>query len=171
LQSNDLARFGITLSGAYEVNAGTIPSEPYSDKMLYGNVIRVGDSANFATPTVGEGIRIAIKFGRLLGPALARALARNDRSGLVDYEVQCKKTLKTNYYFGYVANKKIATYAIDEWDASVRRLSRLTEYEITCLLRSEFPAKMAFRVIWRNVWRKLAAKLSRKAPTDHHDAA
>ena len=70
LASDDVQRFGLDLSGEYEVNAGTLPSIAYDPELVFGNVIRVGDSANFATQTVGEGIRICMDHGEAFGRAL-----------------------------------------------------------------------------------------------------
>lgn len=47
------AQYDIQISEDYEVNSGIIPSIPYDPKLVYGNVVRTGGAANFATPTVG----------------------------------------------------------------------------------------------------------------------
>lgn len=65
--------FGIDLPAEHSTHGGILPSVAYDSKLVSGNVIRVGDSANFATPTVGEGIRTCIEFGRILGESLGRA--------------------------------------------------------------------------------------------------
>ena len=91
LASDDVQRFGLDLSGEYEVNAGTLPSIAYDPELVFGNVIRVGDSANFATPTVGKGIRICMDHGEALGRALGETIRTNDPAPLKRYEADCKK--------------------------------------------------------------------------------
>ncbi|WP_417270842.1 NAD(P)/FAD-dependent oxidoreductase [Celeribacter sp.] len=150
-----LESYGLELGPPVQVNAGIIPSVPYDPKLVFGNVIRVGDTANFATPTVGEGIRIAIKFGRILGERLSETLAQGCRSPLVRYELECRKALKRNYSFGFTANERIATYDADDWDKSLDRLSRLDEDEVVSLVKSEFTLSMMIKAVGKQVRHKL----------------
>ncbi|MFC1536882.1 NAD(P)/FAD-dependent oxidoreductase [Pseudomonadota bacterium] len=139
-------RFGIVIPDDYKVNAGIIPSVIYEEKLVFGNAIRIGDSANFATPAVGEGIRIAIKFGRLLGLELSNKI-NGDEKALNRYQEACTKEFKRNYNLGFLINKRITQYSIKQWDQSVRRLSRLTALEMTQMLRHQFDWKVVIRVI------------------------
>lgn len=147
-------RYNIEIPEDYEVNSGIIPSIPYDPKLVYGNVVRTGDAANFATPTVGEGIRIAIEFGRKLGAEITAHL-NGDTKALGRYEWDAKRTFKRDYKFGFMMNKRIAGYTPARWDKSVKRLSRLSELEMTALVRSNFH----WRTIARTVWLSLLAKL------------
>jgi len=147
-------RYGIEIPEHYEVHAGVIPSTPYEEKLVYGSVIRTGDSANFATPTVGEGIRIAIEFGRMLGIELGAHIA-GDASALPRYEKACKKTFKRDYHFGLMMNKRIASYTPERWDRAVKRLSRLNEMDVTRMLRCRFNTMMVLRTIWLSLKGKL----------------
>jgi digeranylgeranylglycerophospholipid reductase len=150
-------RYGIEIPDKYEINAGIIPSVSYDEKLVYESIIRTGDSANFATPTVGEGIRIAIEYGRLLGRELG-AFIQGDRNALSRYESTCAKVFKRNYKFGFMMNKRIASYTPERWDRSVSRLSRLSEVEMTQLVRSCFSTQM----ILRTMWLALLGKFKRK---------
>lgn len=147
-------RYNIEIPEDYEVNSGIIPSIPYDPKLVYGNVVRTGDAANFATPTVGEGIRIAIEFGRKLGTEIT-AYLDGDTTALRRYERDAERTFKRDYKFGFMMNKRIAGYAPERWDKSVKRLSRLSELEMTALVRSNFH----WRTIARTIWLSLLAKL------------
>ncbi len=147
-------RYDIEIPEDYDVNSGIIPSIPYDPKLVFGNVVRTGDAANFATPTVGEGIRIAIEFGRKLGAAITAHLD-GDGSALRRYEIEAERRFKRDYRFGFMMNKRIAGYAPERWDKSVKRLSRLSELEMTALVRSNF----GLRTIARTVWLSLLAKL------------
>jgi digeranylgeranylglycerophospholipid reductase len=148
------ARFGIEIPDEYDVNAGIIPSVPYDAKLVFGPIVRTGDAANFATPTVGEGIRIVIEFGRILGTELTACL-NGDQSALKRYERAAHNRFRTDYHFGLMMNKRIAKYTPDRWDKSVRRLSRLSEAEMTALVRSEF----RLRTIARTIWLSIVAKM------------
>lgn len=159
LASDAPTRMGLTLDGPpLHVNAGTLPSIAYDPKLVYGRVIRCGDSANFATPTVGEGIRICMDLGRALGVALGEALASGSDAPLMRYERDCQKALARNYRTGFAANLRISAYKPEDWDRSVRRLSRLSERQLVALLRSEFTAS----IILGSAWRSLKARVKRK---------
>lgn len=146
-------RYGIEIPETYETNAGIIPSTPYEEKLVYGSVIRTGDSANFATPTVGEGIRLAIEYGRLLGQELGHYIQGDDKA-LVRYEAACNKTFKRDYKFGFMMNQRIASYTPERWDKSVKRLSRLSEVEMTQMVRSNFSLGMILRTAWLSLCAK-----------------
>jgi digeranylgeranylglycerophospholipid reductase len=118
--------FGLDLTGEYEVNAGTLPSIAYDPELVFGSVIRVGDSANFATPTVGEGIRICMDHGEALGRALGETIRANDPVPLKTYEADCKKALAHNYHFDFLANKRFSLYSAKDWNKSILLISHLS---------------------------------------------
>ncbi|MEP3299658.1 MAG: NAD(P)/FAD-dependent oxidoreductase [Pseudoruegeria sp.] len=142
LQSNAPARMGLTPGPILQVNAGTLPSEPYDPQLVYGNIVRTGDSANFATPTVGEGLRLVIEYGRLLGECLNAHLQQGDPLALKRYEAVCAKAFVHNYRIGFATNRRIARYAPADFDATVHRIASLSEQEAVALIRSEFPQAM-----------------------------
>lgn len=156
LESSALAKFGIEIDGdPLTVNAGTLPSVSYEPKLVFGNVIRVGDSANFATPTVGEGIRICIEMGEFLGQQLSQAIKENASKPLSLYEKKCRKTFLKDYWLGFQVNKRIASFTMSDWDRNVRRLSRLEENQVASLLRSEFSPVLALTTFWKIIGRKI----------------
>ena len=63
-----------------EFHYGLIPNDGLSRKTVYDNLILVGDSAGQANPLVLEGIRYAIKFGRIAGEVASKAIKANDTS-------------------------------------------------------------------------------------------
>lgn len=147
LASGVAEKFGADLSGPYSVNGGILPSVPYDSKLVFGNVIRVGDSANFATPTLGEGIRICIEFGQILGQALGRTLATGRRGPLKSYERKCRRRLWKDYALGFIVNRRAAqNYGRAEWNASVARMQRLEPDLVAEALRSEFRTAKAVRM-------------------------
>lgn len=153
-ESGAADRFGLGLPAEMETHAGVIPSVPYDPKLRFGNLIRVGDSANMATPTVGEGIRIAIQEGRALGTALGKHMA-GELHALARWERVAARTYQRNYRYGFMMNRRIAGYAPARWDKSIARLARLGEAEMVAAVRSEF----GLRLIARTVALSLAAKL------------
>lgn len=159
LASPALEKFDIKISDKpLETNAGIIPSIAYDPKLVFGNIIRVGDSANFATPTVGEGIRICIEMGELLGRQLGKAIKSNSTKPLAEYEKKCRKAFSKNYLIGFLSNKKMSTYAPNDWDSSIRRIRRLNENQVTALIRSEFSASMALSALWKLIKHKITPR-------------
>lgn len=157
-QSGFLKDQGLTLGARIHVNAGVIPSVAYDPQLVFDRVIRVGDTANFATPTVGEGIRMAIEFGRDLGAALGQAALTNRAAPLKRYERRCAKRFKRNYRIGFAANQRISKYDAAQWDRSVRRLSRLSEAEVIALIRSEYTVGLMLRGVAKYLKAKLFSR-------------
>lgn len=147
-------RFGLSIPRDYETNAGIIPSVAFDPQLVFGTVIRVGDAANMATPTVGEGIRIAIAEGRALGGALGAALGGDGRA-LKRWERAAARRYARDYRFGLMMNRRIAGYTPERWDRSVRRLARLGEDQMTALVRSRFSAGQIARTVALSLWAKL----------------
>ncbi len=147
VQDGHAARYGIEIPEDYEVNAGIIPSVPYESKLVYDTIIRTGDAANFASPTVGEGIRMAIEQGRHLGRDLS-AFINGDKTAFTRYETRAAKKYARDYKYGYLMNQRIAGYTPDRWDQAVRRLARLSEREVTQMLRSNFSAGLILRTLY-----------------------
>ncbi|MDC1482322.1 hypothetical protein N8146_08595 [Ascidiaceihabitans sp.] len=137
------------------MNAGTLPPVAYDPELVFGNVIRVDDSANFATPTVGEGIRICMDHGEALGRALGETIRTNDPTPLKRYEADCKKTLARNYHFCFLANKRFSLYSAKDSDQIIRRISHLSESDLVALLRSEFTMKMILKATYKMLKQKL----------------
>jgi len=167
MANNPEERFGIDLSGDYTVNSGILPSIAYESKLVYGNVIRVGDSANFATPTMGEGIRICIEFGRLLGENLGKTVKSGNRWHLWKYEWTCRIRLQKDYFFGFLMNTRgTQILSSDQWDRSILRMKTVDPEMFMQTLRSEFRFKKMFLIVFfsakgriQNRFRNLASKL------------
>lgn len=150
-----LERHDLRLGDQLRNNAGIIPSVPYDRRLVFDRVIRCGDSANFATPTVGEGIRQAIEFGRLLGNRLGASLAENSTAPLRDYERAARRRFARDYRLGFMTNQRMAHYTPDDWDRSIRRIARLSEHEMAMLLRSEFTPRALLRTAVKQLWHKI----------------
>ncbi|SFR33569.1 Dehydrogenase (flavoprotein) [Litoreibacter janthinus] len=138
LDGNALERMGLPHPENFHVNAGILPSVPYDTQLVYGNVVRVGDSANMATPTLGEGIRICIEQGRALGLALGQRSA----PALSQWERAVRRKLALQYRIGFEANRRAAAYGPDDWDRSIARMRTLPSEDLLRFFRNDFTAKM-----------------------------
>lgn len=156
-----LDRLGLTLNGTPVVHGGILPSVAYDEKLVFGKVIRMGDAANFATPTVGEGIRICIDLGRVLGRQLGRAVQTRRDGPLRAYERQCRRKLKRDYKRGFVVNTRAARYTSENWNASVRRMGMLGPDAVVATLRGEFPTLKIARLMLGIIRPYLRARLRR----------
>ncbi len=155
-------RFGIDLSDEHDVNGGILPSVPYENRLVFGNVIRVGDSANFATPTLGEGIRFSIEFGRLLGESLGRTIESGRRGHLWRYQWKCQRRFWLDYRLGFAVNRRAATtYRRQEWNRAVARMRRMDPNLLAETFRSEFRASKIARMGWSVLHRRLQRRLRR----------
>ncbi|MEM6409539.1 MAG: NAD(P)/FAD-dependent oxidoreductase [Pseudomonadota bacterium] len=151
LASNQLERMGIPRPDGQHINAGTIPSVAYERQLVYGDVIRVGDSANMATPTLGEGIRICIEQGYLLGEALSVGTPKALRL----WERQATRRFALNYRVGFWINKAAARYTVRNWERSLKRMERMPGHELVAYFRSEFTPGMLLRRVCLLLWRKM----------------
>ncbi len=159
-------RFGIDLSGEHSTNGGILPSVAYEPKLVFGNVIRVGDSANFATPTIGEGIRTCIEFGRDLGESLGRSAKSGWRWPLWRYQWRCNRRLRLNYALGFVINQRIASFTPEQWNASIARIGRIDPNAVRAILCSQFSLRKTIRMalpIIRNRARSRLRRLGARA--------
>lgn len=148
LRSDALKRFGLDQPRDYHVNSGILPSVAFDKQMVFGNVIRVGDSANMATPVLGEGIRHCIEQGRALGEALSSG-------DLTAWERDAGRKFGLRYKMGFAANQRAAGYGPRDWDRSIARMERLPAHEVTAFLRNDFTAPMIARRAAAELWRRL----------------
>lgn len=162
-------RLGLKLEGEPIVHSGILPSVAYDDRLVFGNVIRVGDSANFATPTMGEGIRICIELGRLLGEQLGIAVKTGRHRPLKVYEHRCRRKLGRDYKWGFLVNTRAAKYTHKQWDAAVRRMGHLGPDALVATFRGEFPllkiAKIVLTIVKPYIRSRMRRFRSRKRPT------
>lgn len=142
-----LDRLGLKLEGQPIVHGGILPSVAYDERLVFDHVIRVGDSANFATPTIGEGIRICVELGRLLGQRLGEAVKTGSQRPLRAYERQCRRRLKRDYKWGFFVNTRAATYTPEQWNASVRRMKQVGPDAVVATFRGEFPPGKIARIL------------------------
>ncbi len=165
LASDQLERMGVPRPQDHHVNAGTIPSVAYEKQLVYGDVIRVGDSANMATPTLGEGLRICIEQGRLLGEALSEQTPK----ALQLWQRQANGKLALNYKIGFWVNQAAARYTAQNWERSLKRMEKLPAHELMAYFRNDFSWGMIIQrvslLIWRKGLDKVRAMCGQQGPT------
>jgi len=158
LASGFLDRMGVRVPKGYEVNSGIVPTIAFDRKLVFGNTIRVGDAANCATPIAGEGIRIAIEQGRLLGTAMSKTIAQGNPRHLHAFEKAYGSKYARDYKIGFWANQRITNYGPEDWERSVNRISKLSESQVTELLRNRFDFRNLFRTALLYLKRKLQGR-------------
>ena len=123
-----------------EFHYGLIPNDGLSRKTVYDNLILVGDSAGQANPLVLEGIRYAIKFGRVAGEVVAKAIKKDDTSQkvLTEYEENWRKAIQSKINSaGKVQNRWIGL-TDEEWDKELDVIKELSAEEFIDFIKADF---------------------------------
>ena len=123
-----------------EFHYGLIPNDGVSRKTVFNNLILVGDSAGQANPLVLEGIRYAIKFGRLAGETSSKAIKNGvtDESALDAYEEKWRKEVESKINSaGKVQNRWIGL-SDEEWDKELDIIKELNSEEFLDFIKAEF---------------------------------
>ncbi|PJC50109.1 MAG: geranylgeranyl reductase [Nitrosopumilales archaeon CG_4_9_14_0_2_um_filter_34_16] len=123
-----------------EFHYGLIPNDGLSRKTVFNNLILVGDSAGQANPLVLEGIRYAIKFGRVAGKIAADAIksGKTDRDSLYPYEENWRKEIETKINSaGKVQNRWIGL-TDEEWDKELDIIKELKSEEFIDFIKADF---------------------------------
>lgn len=76
-----------------EYITGALPVGGLREKLVFNNVLLVGDSAGMADPVTGAGINNAMLAGEIAGKTIIKALEKDDLAILLEYETQIKKLL------------------------------------------------------------------------------
>lgn len=123
-----------------EFHYGLIPNEGLSRKTVYDNLILVGDTAGMANPLVLEGIRYAIKYGRVAGETASKAIKSDDTSekALQHYEKTWKKEIEPKIKSAHKVQARWLKLSDDDWDKEIDMISHLTADEFLDFIRAEF---------------------------------
>lgn len=123
-----------------EFHYGLIPNDGLSRKTVYNNLIMVGDSAGQANPLVLEGIRYAIKFGRVAGKVASNALksGNTDELSLLSYEENWRKEIESKIKSaGKVQNRWIGL-SDEQWDKELEIIKELKPEEFLDFIKADF---------------------------------
>jgi digeranylgeranylglycerophospholipid reductase len=145
-------RFGVNLKGAQplEYHFGLIPSEAMPDPFVGDGIMAVGDAAGQASTLVGEGIRWAIKAGRMAGAVAADAVKAGDFSAqyLGRYQKQWNTAFGRNLRLAYEINRRISKFDDARWDSGTEALKVLDAHQFGQALRTNLVAGWAVRLLW-----------------------
>ena len=123
-----------------EFHYGLIPNEGLSRKTVYNNLIMVGDSAGQANPLVLEGIRYAIKFGRVAGKVAAKAIKSGitSESALLPYETFWRKEIESKIKSAMKVQDRWIGLSDDEWDKELDVIKELKPEEFLDFIKADF---------------------------------
>lgn len=123
-----------------EFHYGLIPNEGVSRKSVYDNLILVGDSAGQANPLVLEGIRYAIRFGRIAGDIACNAVKAGDTSEkfLKKYEEIWKNAIQGKINSACKVQTRWLGLSDKEWDKELDIISELSADEFLDFIKADF---------------------------------
>lgn len=123
-----------------EFHYGLIPNDGLSRKTVFNNLILVGDTAGQANPLVLEGIRYAIKFGRVAGDTAANAIKSGNTSekALQPYEDNWKKEIESKINSAGKVQDRWIGLTDEEWDKELDIISELKSEEFLDFIKADF---------------------------------
>ncbi len=123
-----------------EFHYGLIPNDGLSRKTVFNNLILVGDSAGQANPLVLEGIRYAIKFGRVAGKVASDAIksGTTDRKSLNPYEENWRKEIETKINSAGKVQDRWIGLTDEEWDKELDIIKELKSEEFIEFIKADF---------------------------------
>ncbi len=123
-----------------EFHYGLIPNDGLARRTVYDNLILVGDAAGQANPLVLEGIRYAIRFGRIAGEVASRAVNAGDTSegGLAEYEERWKKEIGSKVASAGRVQERWMGLTDEEWDRELDIIGELRPGEFLDFIRADF---------------------------------
>jgi digeranylgeranylglycerophospholipid reductase len=123
-----------------EFHYGLIPNDGLSRKTVYNNLMLVGDSAGQANPLVLEGIRYAIKFGRVAGKVAAEAIkkGKTDEKELLPYEKNWKKEIEAKINSAGKVQDRWIGLSDEEWDKELDIIKELKPEEFLDFIKADF---------------------------------
>ena len=123
-----------------EFHYGLIPNDGTSRKTAYNNLILVGDSAGQANPLVLEGIRYAIRFGRVAGSVAAAAIknGQTDASALNTYEKAWRHVIQNKINSAGKVQGRWIGLTDREWDRELDIIKELRLEEFLDFIRADF---------------------------------
>ena len=123
-----------------EFHYGLIPNDGLSRKTVYNNLILVGDSAGQANPLVLEGIRYAIKFGRVAGKIASNAIksGKTDEAALYPYEEKWKKDIYAKIKSAGKVQDRWIGLSDEEWDRELDIIKELKPEEFLDFIKADF---------------------------------
>ena len=123
-----------------EFHYGLIPNDGLSRKTVFNNLILVGDTAGQANPLVLEGIRYAIKFGRIAGEVASNAIKnkKTDEKALYPYEANWRKAIESKINSAGKVQDRWIGLSDKEWDKELDIIKELKIEEFLDYIKADF---------------------------------
>ena len=123
-----------------EFHYGLIPNDGLSRKTVFNNLILVGDSAGQANPLVLEGIRYAIKYGRVAGKISANAIksGSTNAKALYPYEITWRKEIESKINSAGKVQDRWIGLTDSDWDKELNIIKELKPEEFIDFIKAEF---------------------------------
>lgn len=123
-----------------EFHYGLIPNDGLSRKTVYNNLILVGDSAGQANPLVLEGIRYAIKFGRVAGKVASQAIkdGKTNEKALSPYEENWRKEIQSKINSAGKVQDRWIGLSDEDWDRELDIIKELKPEEFLDFIKADF---------------------------------
>lgn len=122
-----------------EFHYGLIPNQGLVKSFVDDGIMLVGDSAGFSNPLLLEGIRYAIRFGRLAGEVAASSIPFNgSKEHLMKYETTCKRILSSKVSSALKVQSRWLKLSDNEWDQELDIISELKMDEFLDFIRADF---------------------------------
>ncbi len=145
------SKLGVNLAGSQpiEYHFGLIPSE-MTNKFVGEGILGTGDAAGHASTLVGEGIRWAIKAGRLAGTVAADAVKHEDVSAarLTRFQSEWLNRYGRNMRIANMINRKVSRWDDEKWDERTELLSSLSPEHFARALQTDFSIGWALEIAW-----------------------
>ena len=123
-----------------EFHYGLVPNDGLTRRAAYDNLILVGDAAGQANPLVLEGIRYAIRFGRLAGSVAADAIRRDDtgQKTLAEYEKTYRREIGQKIASALRVQNRWLKSSDSDWDRELDVIGQLKPDEFLDFIKAEF---------------------------------
>jgi digeranylgeranylglycerophospholipid reductase len=145
------SKLGVNLEGAQpiEYHFGLIPSD-MGEAFVGDGILAIGDAAGHASTLVGEGIRWAIKAGRMAGTIAAKAIRHDDVTAtfLSQFQSEWLRQFGRNLRIANMLNRKISKWDDKTWDERTELLGLLSPDEFGRGLQTEFSVGWALGIAW-----------------------
>jgi digeranylgeranylglycerophospholipid reductase len=130
-----------------EFHYGLIPNQGLVKSFVDDGIMLVGDSAGFSNPLLLEGIRFAIRLGRLAGEVAATSIPFNgSKEHLMKYETTCKRILSSKVSSALKVQSRWLKLSDNEWDQELDIISDLRMDEFLDFIRADFSRSKMLRL-------------------------
>jgi len=121
-----------------EFHYGLVPNEGLRSRLVGNGVALVGDSAGQGNPLVLEGIRYAIRYGRLLGECAPDALSYGIDLLKQRYETVCRNEVESKIKAALRVQSRWLGLDDAGWDKELDIINELSPQEFMQFIRSDF---------------------------------